>query len=212
MTDVKPDELCFFITFWNSTALGKKLVTFMMFQIQIRSCPGPALTSAGPDWKPFCGTPFSGMCRNVWGGSSSNNDRNHEWWENSEARRGNANTGVSRYATQFHLSNRDFLWPFHGHLRNNCSGHWFLPAAWFLRLQRKSFNRTSCAIRPLYEPRHALERISLRSSGKCVRCWWVGRSTLAGSYRDLVNWYCSLTRRTVCKRTAANTPRTQKPT
>jgi len=33
----------------------------------------------------------------------------------------------------------------------------------------------------------------------------------AGSYQDLANWYCSIfTRRTVCKRAAGNTPRTQK--
>jgi len=35
----------------------------------------------------------------------------------------------------------------------------------------------------------------------------------AGSYQDLVNWYCSLlTRRTVCGRAARNTPRTHKQT
>ena len=49
-------------------------------------------------------------------------------------------------------------------------------------------------------------------SGKCVR-FGAGRSRgrlLAGSYQDLVNWYCSLlTRRTVYGRAAGNTPRTQ---
>jgi len=35
----------------------------------------------------------------------------------------------------------------------------------------------------------------------------------AGSYQDLINWYCSLlTRRTVCGRAAGNTLRTQKQT
>jgi len=35
----------------------------------------------------------------------------------------------------------------------------------------------------------------------------------AGSYQDLINWYCSLlTGRTVCGRAAGNTPRTQKQT
>ena len=53
------------------------------------------------------------------------------------------------------------------------------------------------------------------SSGKCVR-FGAGRSRVrlsAGAYQDLVNWYCSLlTRRTMCGRTAGNTPRTQKQT
>jgi len=47
---------------------------------------------------------------------------------------------------------------------------------------------------------------------KCVR-FGAGRSRvrlLAGSYQDLVNWYCRLlTRRTVYGRAAVNTPRTQ---
>jgi len=38
--------------------------------------PGPALASAGPDWKHFCGAPLSGVCRNFRGGVSSHNDRN----------------------------------------------------------------------------------------------------------------------------------------
>jgi len=42
--------------------------------------PGPALASAGPDWKHFCGAPFSGLWRIFWGGAS-NNDKNHEWYE-----------------------------------------------------------------------------------------------------------------------------------
>ena len=57
-----------------------------------------------------------------------------------------------------------------------------------------------------------LLRTSSWSSGKCVR-FGAGRSKvrlLAGSYQDLVNWYCSLiTRRTVCGRAAGNSPRTQ---
>jgi len=51
------------------------------------------------------------------------------------------------------------------------------------------------------------------SSEKCVR-FGAGRSRVrlsAGSYQDLVNWFCSLlTRRTVCGRAAGNSPRTQK--
>ena len=53
------------------------------------------------------------------------------------------------------------------------------------------------------------------SSDKCVR-FDAGRSRvrlLARSYQDHVNWYCSfLTMRTVCRRAAGNTPRTQKQT
>jgi len=56
-------------------------------------------------------------------------------------------------------------------------------------------------------------RTSPWSSGKCVR-FGVGWSRVsAGSYQDLVNWYCSLlTRCTVCGRAAGNTPRTQNQT
>jgi len=50
-------------------------------------------------------------------------------------------------------------------------------------------------------------------SGKCNR-FGAGRSWVrcsAGSYEDLVCWYCSLlTRHTVYRRAAGNTPRTQK--
>jgi len=46
------------------------------------------------------------------------------------------------------------------------------------------------------------------SSGKCVR---FGAGRPAGSYQDLVNWYCSLlSRRTVYGRAAGNSPRTTK--
>ena len=38
---------------------------------------GPALESAGPDWKHFCGAPFSGKCRNFLE-LSSHNGKNHE--------------------------------------------------------------------------------------------------------------------------------------
>jgi len=37
---------------------------------------GPALASAGPDWKHFCGAPLSDVCRNFWRGVSSHNDTN----------------------------------------------------------------------------------------------------------------------------------------
>jgi len=46
---------------------------------------GPALASAGPDWKHFCGAPLRGVCRNFRGGASSLNDRNHEWCERAKA-------------------------------------------------------------------------------------------------------------------------------
>ena len=53
------------------------------------------------------------------------------------------------------------------------------------------------------------------SSGKCVRIG-PGRTKgqlSAGSYQDLLNWYCSLpSRHTVCRRAAGNTTRTQKQT
>jgi len=39
---------------------------------------GPALASAGADWKHFCGAPLGGVCRNFWGGASSRTQRNHE--------------------------------------------------------------------------------------------------------------------------------------
>jgi len=56
-----------------------------------------------------------------------------------------------------------------------------------------------------------VESTSPWCSGKCVR-FGAGRSRgwlLAGSYQDLVNWYCSLlTRRTVYGRAAGNTIRT----
>jgi len=52
-------------------------------------------------------------------------------------------------------------------------------------------------------------------SGKFVR-FGASRSRVQlspRSYQDLVNWYCSLlTRRTVCRKAAGNTPRTQKQT
>ena len=60
---------------------------------------------------------------------------------------------------------------------------------------------------------HILSTTSPWSSGKCAH-FCAGRSRVrlsAGSYQDLVNWYCSLlTSRTVCGRAAVNTPRTQK--
>jgi len=50
-------------------------------------------------------------------------------------------------------------------------------------------------------------------SDKCVRLG-AGRSQVrlsARSCQDLVNWYCNpLTRRTLCRRAAGNTPRTKK--
>jgi len=46
--------------------------------IQYKPHAGPALASAGPKWKHFSGAPFSGVCRNVWGGSSCHNGRNYE--------------------------------------------------------------------------------------------------------------------------------------
>jgi len=54
-----------------------------------------------------------------------------------------------------------------------------------------------------------MDQPAVQSSGKCVR-FGAGRSRVRESYQDLVNWYCSLlTRRTVCGRSAGNTPRTQ---
>ena len=44
--------------------------------------PGPALASAGPDWKQFCGAPLSGGYRNFWG-ASSHNDR-YRWCERGD--------------------------------------------------------------------------------------------------------------------------------
>ena len=56
------------------------------------------------------------------------------------------------------------------------------------------------------------EQTSPWSRGTCAR-FGAGRSGVrlsAGSYQDLVNWYCSLLiRRTVCGRAAGNTLRTQ---
>ena len=51
---------------------------------------GPALASAGPDWKHFCGAPLSGLCRNFLGEHRvSHNHRNNELCE--RARSENAN-------------------------------------------------------------------------------------------------------------------------
>jgi len=38
------------------------------FIFNIQTWTGPALASAGPDWKYFRGTPLSGMCRHFLGG------------------------------------------------------------------------------------------------------------------------------------------------
>jgi len=54
---------------------------------------GPALASAGPDWKQFCGTPLSGVSRNFWGGASSHNRRNHERCERARLEKGNGKLG-----------------------------------------------------------------------------------------------------------------------
>ena len=61
---------------------------------------------ATADWKPFCGAPFSGVCRNFWGGSSSHKGRNHEWCERARPEKECQSKGVWRHAAQFHLSCR----------------------------------------------------------------------------------------------------------
>jgi len=82
----------------------------------------------------------------------------------------------------------------------------FHAARWFV-LRALSLNTVGFAGNPFYSI-----RTSPWSSGKCAR-FGAGRSGVrlsAGSYQDLVNWYCSLlTRRTVCGRAAGNTLRTQ---
>jgi len=56
---------------------------------------GPALASAGPDWKQFGGAPHSVVCRNFWRGLSSHKHRNHEWCERTRPEKGNAKLEVS---------------------------------------------------------------------------------------------------------------------
>jgi len=65
-------------------------------QIGLKPAPtGPALASAGPDWKYFCGAPLSGVCRHFWGGASSNIHSNHEWCERMRPEKSNTKLGVS---------------------------------------------------------------------------------------------------------------------
>jgi len=43
-----------------------------LFRVDVRTLvpqSGPTLASVRPDWKHFCGAPFSGVCRNFWRGS-----------------------------------------------------------------------------------------------------------------------------------------------
>jgi len=78
--------------------------------------PGPALASAGPDWKHFCGAPFSGVCRNFEGHQVILEEAvsDVKWGPKRPCQ----SRGVWGHATQFNLSSRGFSCPFHGHFRN----------------------------------------------------------------------------------------------
>jgi len=62
----------------DSTAHTRLITTHILAKLHSHHYPGsgPALASAGPDWKHFWGALLSGVCRNFWGETSSHNDRN----------------------------------------------------------------------------------------------------------------------------------------
>jgi len=53
---------------FNTTFIYMNIFSPFVASLKCTPTAGPALASAGPNWKQFCGAPLSGVCRNFfWG-------------------------------------------------------------------------------------------------------------------------------------------------
>jgi len=80
----------------NVLSLARSAFLFVDYKSHSSEAAGPALASAGPDWKHFCGAPLNGLCRNVLRGHQVIIIEIMSYGEEVRSENGNAKLEVSR--------------------------------------------------------------------------------------------------------------------